>query len=41
MAPRWTSSAEVLRAACRRAIEDVDFRQVFADDEAIDERWPA
>jgi hypothetical protein len=32
---------DVLRGAVRRAIEDAEFRQVFAVDEAIAERWPA
>jgi hypothetical protein len=32
---------DLLRAVCRRAIEDAEFRQVFADDAAINERWPA
>lgn len=30
---------EVLRAACRRAIEDPTFREIFGTDEAIAERW--
>ena len=32
---------DVLRGAVRRAIEDVEFRQVFVADETIAERWPA
>lgn len=32
---------DVLRQTCRRAIEDPNFRAVFADDAAIEERWPA
>lgn len=32
---------DLLRAACRRAIEDPDFRAVFTDDTAIEARWPA
>jgi len=32
---------DVLRAAVRRAIEDAGFRQVFAADETIAERWGA
>jgi hypothetical protein len=32
---------DVLRGAVRRAIEDADFRQVFAADETSAERWPA
>jgi hypothetical protein len=32
---------DVLRGAVRRAIEDAEFRQIFATDETIAERWPA
>jgi hypothetical protein len=31
---------DTLRAAVRRALEDDEFRHVFADDDAIRERWP-
>jgi hypothetical protein len=32
---------DVLRSAVRRAIEDAEFRQLFAADESITERWPS
>jgi hypothetical protein len=40
----WVEEAskirDLLRAACRKAIEDPEFRQVFTDDTAIEARWP-
>lgn len=32
---------DLLRTAIRRAIEDSEFRAIFADDGALEERWPA
>jgi hypothetical protein len=32
---------DLLRAAIRQAIEDPEFRAIFADDNALEERWPA
>jgi hypothetical protein len=32
---------DLLRAACRQAIEDPEFRAVFTDDAAIETRWPS
>lgn len=32
---------DLLRATCRRAIEDQTFRETFAADASIDARWPA
>lgn len=32
---------DLLRAAIRRAIEDSEFRAIFADDDVLEERWPA
>jgi hypothetical protein len=42
---RWIDDAakmrDLLRAACRKAIEDADFRAVFRNGQAIKRRWPA
>lgn len=32
---------DLLRAAIRQAIEDSEFRAIFANDDALEERWPA
>jgi len=32
---------DLLRIACRKAIEDPEFRAVFTDDAAIETRWPS
>jgi hypothetical protein len=34
------TAQDVLRAAIRKAIEEADFRAIFASDQAIRERWP-
>jgi hypothetical protein len=37
---RVATAQDVLRAAIRMAIEDADFRAIFASDHAIRDRWP-
>lgn len=42
---RWIDDAakmrDLLRVACRKAVEDNDFRAIFRNGQAINRRWPA